>query len=117
MSPWGVAVNPLTCTIASILTHNMPKRKRESVVENGQNESSSDQGQKGGQNLVEVLPGITRKITACAACRKNKVSAVTTKVELSNVSRSAATCPTMALPASDVVAGGCRAFSTAVCNR
>ena len=23
--------------------------------------------------LVEVLPSITRKITACAACRKNKV--------------------------------------------
>ncbi|KAJ6185087.1 hypothetical protein N7519_006388 [Penicillium mononematosum] len=51
----------------------MPKRKRESAVENGHNESSSDQGQKGGQNLVEVLPGITRKITACAACRKNKI--------------------------------------------
>lgn len=58
----------------------MPKRKRESVVENGQNESSSDQGQKGGQNLVEVLPGITRKITACAACRKNKVSLQSTTI-------------------------------------
>ncbi|KAJ5535282.1 hypothetical protein N7527_001536 [Penicillium freii] len=51
----------------------MPKRKRESAVENGHNESSSDQGQKAGQDLVEVLPGITRKITACAACRKNKI--------------------------------------------
>ncbi|KAJ0418722.1 hypothetical protein BJY00DRAFT_324706 [Aspergillus carlsbadensis] len=46
----------------------MPKRKREAVgaAENG-HESSS------GNNLVEVLPGITRKITACAACRKNKI--------------------------------------------
>ncbi|RDW92706.1 uncharacterized protein DSM5745_00028 [Aspergillus mulundensis] len=51
----------------------MPKRKREAdTIENGQNESSSDQGQKGNR-LVEVLPGITRKITACAACRKNKI--------------------------------------------
>ncbi|KAL5338188.1 hypothetical protein BJX70DRAFT_408861 [Aspergillus crustosus] len=53
----------------------MAKRKREATTtgENGQNESSSDQWPKGGQNLTEVLPGITRKITACAACRKNKI--------------------------------------------
>ncbi|KAL4794064.1 hypothetical protein BDV19DRAFT_399638 [Aspergillus venezuelensis] len=51
----------------------MPKRKRDSAVTNGHHESSSDQGPKGGQDLTEVLPGITRKITACAACRKNKI--------------------------------------------
>ncbi|KAL4866213.1 hypothetical protein BDV12DRAFT_187615 [Aspergillus spectabilis] len=52
----------------------MAKRKRDATAtgENGHNESSSDQWPKGGHNLVEVLPGITRKITACAACRKNK---------------------------------------------
>ncbi|KAL4875208.1 hypothetical protein BJY04DRAFT_224284 [Aspergillus karnatakaensis] len=52
----------------------MPKRKRDATTkgENGHNDSSSD-WPKGGQNLVEVLPGITRKITACAACRKNKI--------------------------------------------
>ncbi|KAL4899907.1 hypothetical protein BDW74DRAFT_188792 [Aspergillus multicolor] len=51
----------------------MPKRKRESeTIENGHPDSSSDHGQKGNR-LVEVLPGITRKITACAACRKNKI--------------------------------------------
>ncbi|KAL4967111.1 uncharacterized protein BDV14DRAFT_207611 [Aspergillus stella-maris] len=51
----------------------MPKRKRDSAATNGHHESSSDQGPKGGQELTEVLPGITRKITACAACRKNKI--------------------------------------------
>ncbi|KAL4915700.1 hypothetical protein BDW62DRAFT_219248 [Aspergillus aurantiobrunneus] len=52
----------------------MPKRKRDAApVHNGRHESSSEQGAKGGGNLVEVLPGITRKITACAACRKNKI--------------------------------------------
>ncbi|KAL4926186.1 uncharacterized protein BDV17DRAFT_293806 [Aspergillus undulatus] len=51
----------------------MPKRKRDTVATNGNHESSSDQGQKGNQDLAEVLPGITRKITACAACRKNKI--------------------------------------------
>ncbi|KAL3477612.1 hypothetical protein BJX99DRAFT_269703 [Aspergillus californicus] len=41
----------------------MPKRKRETAA-------SVDND---GQSLVEALPGITRKITACAACRKNKI--------------------------------------------
>ncbi|KAL4805138.1 hypothetical protein BDV18DRAFT_161535 [Aspergillus unguis] len=44
----------------------MPKRKREIADEGSEN------AQKG-HNLGEVLPGITRKITACAACRKNKI--------------------------------------------
>ncbi|KAL4999462.1 hypothetical protein BDV10DRAFT_200687 [Aspergillus recurvatus] len=51
----------------------MPKRKRETAaVENGHHESS-DQGPNRNHNLAEALPGITRKITACAACRKNKI--------------------------------------------
>ncbi|KAL4752233.1 hypothetical protein BDW72DRAFT_202463 [Aspergillus terricola var. indicus] len=51
----------------------MPKRKREATaLENGNHESSA-QGPNKGYKLAEVLPGITRKITACAACRKNKI--------------------------------------------
>ncbi|KAL5049339.1 hypothetical protein BDW71DRAFT_217481 [Aspergillus fruticulosus] len=51
----------------------MPKRKRETAaLENCQHESP-DQVPNRNHNLAEVLPGITRKITACAACRKNKI--------------------------------------------
>lgn len=49
----------------------------------GSSSSKSASGEAGGPqskkvrqtdgNVVEILSGITRKITACAACRKNKI--------------------------------------------
>lgn len=53
----------------------MTKRKRTSTDEpsDALPESSSQGDAQKEQGVLDVLPGITRKITACGACRKQKV--------------------------------------------
>ena len=42
-------------------------------IDNSEPGSSAKRARHSDGSVVEVLSGITRKITACAACRKNKV--------------------------------------------
>ena len=69
-----------------------------------------------GCNTMKILPGITRKITACTACRKNKVCRSSysrwymTSECILTASRSNVKCQMMARRAYDVVVDPCLVY-------
>ena len=98
------AVQTIEATSGSRIPDSSSSRNGEAETSNG-NETAVLMPPPG-PNIADVLPGITRKITACASCRKLKASGhLSDGLPVFNVFRSNVTCHWMG-PHARVAANG-----------